>query len=153
MSRVVIETNIGQALEQLKEAGGNVKKVKVDALAVAGETIQERSMGYSPSPTSTMYPTESTGQLRDSHTLKLEADRAIVQPEVHYAVYVHEGHFTAYKFVKGEKPTPRGERKFIPPRPWLYHAAQDSKRDIAKLLVDLVQTALEEAVGQSYAVE
>ncbi len=150
MSRVVIETNLEKALKQLREAGGNVKEVEKDALLVAGEAIQERAVGYAPSPTSSMFPTESTGMLRDSHTLTVGDNKAVIQPQVHYAVYVHEGHFTAYKFVKGEKPTPRGTRKFIPPRPWLYHAAQDSKRDIVKLLTDLVQTALEEAVGTAH---
>ncbi len=148
--RIVIQVDVGRALNKLREAGIGTAKVEVEARHVASEVIRDRAVGYAPSPTSEMFPTErSTGRLRDSHEIREEGDKSIIQPMVHYAIYVHEGHFTPVKFVKGQA---KPKATFIPPRPWLYHAVKDSMRDIEKLVEDLVQNALEEAeasVGRS----
>jgi hypothetical protein len=143
-SRVVIQTNLQSAMEQLRQAGVNVEAVKSQVVEAAGEVLLEKAMEYAPSPTSTMYPTSSTGFLRDSHELVTSDNEAIVQPTAPYAVYVHEGHFTAVKFVKG-KATPKAG--FVAPRPWLYYAAMDSREDIGNLARDVVQSALEQATG------
>ncbi len=141
-TRVVAQVLTKGAEQQLADAGVNVEEVKPRAVQIAGDVLFEKSREYAPSPTSTMFPTESTGRLRDSHTLTVTADKAIIQPEVYYAVYVHEGHFTATKYMKGKAPAPP---QFIAPRPWLFHAAMDSRAEIQKRCVDMVQEALENA--------
>ncbi len=147
--RIIVEVKAGRAIQQLREAGVNTKLVEAEARKVASEVIRDVAVEYAPSPTSSMFPTESSGKLRDSHEIREEGDKSVIQPMVHYAIYVHEGHFTPVRFVVGQA---KPKATFIPPKPWLYHAVKDSMHDIEKLVEDLIQNALEEAesaVGRS----
>lgn len=136
---------------KLEALGIEVDSLKQEILTQAADMLLEKAKDTCPSPSSSMYPTESTGRLRDSHEIGEVTDTyAIIVVRAPYALYVHEGHYVVGgRFgtrIKGET-APAGIRsfEFVVARPWLMYAVDMVKPDLQVLLDQKVEQALQEA--------
>jgi len=58
-----------QVTPKLEQLGIEVDTLKEEVLAEAAQILLDKAQELCPSPTSSMYPTDSTGHLRDSHQI------------------------------------------------------------------------------------
>jgi phage gpG-like protein len=118
------------------------------ALAIA-KIIYDQAVETCPSPTSTYYPTDSTGNLRDSHSYGPQGEGAFVIADADYATAVHEGHavvggrFTTR--IKGGTSEGMSSYAFIPARPWMTMAIEMASSDITQAINDIISQAIEDA--------
>lgn len=128
MVEVVVTHNIDDLLDFLSNLGINIKGKEPEILEGVGNMFLDAAKQTCPSPTSLMYPTNSTGFLRDSHTLiHIETNKVIIKPTARYAQFVHMG--TLY----------------MRARPWLEDAVKISNTSIQ----NFVRDRIEEVVRQS----
>jgi hypothetical protein len=131
------------------------------SMAIA-RIIYDHAIETCPSPSSTHFPTESTGNLRDSHTWGPRDDGAFVQAEADYAQDVHEGHYVVGgKFgtrIHGPimpTTTPSGKEvgkrsyAFIAPRPWMTIAIEMSSEEIQGAVMGIIDTVAAESTSGS----
>ncbi len=130
-----------QLLEQIGYATDSVKAECVDEVSqIAFQTLLQ----ICPSPTSTHFPTGSTGNLRDSHQIvRIDGQTVSITPMAFYAIYVHEGHFSKQggSFVKSST----GSYVFVPPKPWIQMTADTIRQQVNDLVRDKIVQALYEA--------
>lgn len=128
MVEVVVTSNIDDLLDFLSNLGINIKGREPEILEGVGNKYMDVAKQTCPSPTSLVYPTNSTGFLRDSHTLiHIEANKVIIKPLARYAVFVHMGTM--------------GVRA----RPWLEDAVKLGNQDIQNYVRDQIEKAVRQS--------
>src|SRR5207245_65569 len=114
--------NTGEAMQLLEQLGYATDSVKADVVDQVSQIAFETLRQICPSPTSSHFPTASTGNLRDSHNMvRIDESTVSITPLAFYAIYVHEGHFMKQggSFVKSSG----GSYVFVPPKPWVQMTA------------------------------
>lgn len=90
-----VEGDVTPLINKLLQFRDEVMDSLQDGVNSASSALMMSVMETCPSPTSTHYPTQSTGRLRDSHVLEISqlSDRyqVVIRAEAPYGFYVHEG--------------------------------------------------------------